>query len=251
MDEIQRTDGRGITGGELKYLAALSMLIDHLAVGLLEQGIFLNNRIPDCLSSFLTMETSYRLYTGMRNFGRIAFPIYVFLLVEGFFHTRSRKKTLINLLLFGVISEIPFNLAFFGEAFVPYYQNVMFTLAWGYGGMMVTDYFSRDRKTAARVVLATGIFGGFAYLSHRMFTDYGYHGVIAIGIFYLLQGEERWRKPLSVLLGFYFEGGFAYLSAIPLYFYNGARGKQNKYFFYWFYPVHLAVIYGMRRFMMC
>ena len=111
---------RGINGSTLKWIAALSMLVDHFAV-VFRRGSILAG------SPLLTSGQYYFL----RGVGRLAFPIYAFLLAEGFFHTRSVEKYLLRLLLFGLISEIPFDLAFESAWLDMSYQNVFFTLFLG------------------------------------------------------------------------------------------------------------------------
>ena len=99
----------------LKYIAMLTMLIDHIAASGL---IFL----------LIDAGMSTRLYFISRMIGRIAFPIYVFLLVEGFVHTKDIKKYIIRIALFALISEVPFDLAFYNTVFDIYHQNFMWEL---------------------------------------------------------------------------------------------------------------------------
>ena len=103
-------------GAQLKYIAFISMLIDHVNNALITP--FLNGK------GFLL-----HLSNLFSILGRIAFPIFVFFIVEGFFKTSNRKKYLITLLLFGVISEVPFDMFTSKVFFDPYWNNIMFTLA--------------------------------------------------------------------------------------------------------------------------
>ena len=95
----------------LKILAILAMLLDHIA------AVFLSST---------TMP-----YVLMRGFGRIAFPIFCFLVVEGYYHTRDVKKYMIRLAGFALVSEIPFDICFYQKPFYWQHQNVFFTLALG------------------------------------------------------------------------------------------------------------------------
>ena len=128
----------GLNSSALKVIAVVTMLIDHIAADLLVKLLIQNgtwelidyngSRLLNILSAeHMGMINTYQM---MRNVGRIAFPIYCFVLVEGFMRTRSVKKYLERILLFAFISEIPFDLAFAGKAFHWCYQNVMFTLFW-------------------------------------------------------------------------------------------------------------------------
>lgn len=103
-------------GAQLKYIAFISMLIDHVNNALITP--FLNGK------GFLL-----HLSNLFSILGRIAFPIFVFFIVEGFFKTSNRKKYLITLLLFGVVSEVPFDMFTSKVFFDPYWNNIMFTLA--------------------------------------------------------------------------------------------------------------------------
>ena len=113
---------QGISGYWLKVIAVVSMLIDHTSAVILEQIPGLEN------PAFL-----------MRIIGRLAFPIYCFLLVEGFMHTRDREKYALRLGCFAAVSEIPFDLAFNGKVLEVGYQNVFFTLLLGLLTMMAYD----------------------------------------------------------------------------------------------------------------
>lgn len=112
---------KGIPGSTLKWIAIIAMLIDHTGAILLESQIMKEGT--------LEIEAIFVIDFIMRLIGRFGFPIFAFLLVEGFTHTRSVKKYALNLSLFALISELPFNLGFSGTLFYPGYQNVFFTLA--------------------------------------------------------------------------------------------------------------------------
>lgn len=105
----------GLTSSDLKWIAIISMLVDHFAV-----AIYVN-----------MADYQFDVYRVMRGIGRIAFPIYCFLLVEGFCHTHDVKRYISRCFLFAVISEVPFDLAVHGAWVYPEGQNVFFTLAIG------------------------------------------------------------------------------------------------------------------------
>ena len=105
---------KGLSGSTLKLIAIVSMLIDHVAAAVIVRVLYAGH----------WTEQLYQIYRVMRSVGRIAFPIFCFFLVEGFEHTRDRKKYALRLFLFALISEIPFDLAFSAEILEVQYQNV-------------------------------------------------------------------------------------------------------------------------------
>ena len=115
-------------GAALKWIAIITMFIDHSAKGVLYLG-FLKPRFPVAKGSDLY--TLYQLYKVLRGVGRIAFPIFCFFLIQGFLYTRSREKYMLRMLVFALVSEIPFDLALYGRIVYPTHQNVYFTLLLG------------------------------------------------------------------------------------------------------------------------
>lgn len=117
----------GITGSTLKIIAIVAMFIDHFGAIVLANymisGKWVEGAVP--------YSTLYNIYFAMRIIGRLGFPIFCFLLVEGFMHTRNIWKYLRNLIIFAAISELPFNIAFGDALFTFEYQNVFMTLAIG------------------------------------------------------------------------------------------------------------------------
>ena len=240
----------GLNGSTLKMIAVVTMLIDHVAAVLLVKMLILNGTweltgySDSRVLNILTLEhmNMVKIYQLMRDIGRIAFPIYCFLLVEGFMRTRNVKKYLGRMLLFAFISEIPFNLAFTGKIFYRDYQNVMFTLFWGLLAMYVSQIVElKEDKWFVKWFLTALIWLAAAGGAEVMLTDYGAKGVGCICVLYLL----RYVKGLQ-LLG----GALAFIWEFPapvsfafIALYNGEKGRSMKHFFYGFYPVHLLVLY--------
>ena len=213
----------------LKWIAIITMFIDHTA------------------AVFLPRSSIY--WMPMRCIGRLAFPIFVFLLVEGFHHTSNVKKYLFRLGLFALISEIPFDLAFHGELLEFTAQNVFFTL---FLGLLCIYLMSRlelwvGDQPALLYLLQVAVIAGTAGLAYLLKTDYGYAGVILIVVFHLFRG----KKVINTLCLLFVSGvliGYinvlATFAMIPISFYNGQKGKSMKYFFYVFYPAHL-LLFGL------
>lgn len=203
----------------LKIIAVIAMVIDHAGYIFLDYG-----------------STEYDVCRGI---GRIAFPIFCFLIVEGFHHTRSHVNYLIRLCIFALLSEIPFDLAFRGVLFDWSHQNVFITLAIGLASIFCLEEMNNRRLFAIPLV----ILWAAAYLVH---CDYGIGGVLLINMFYQTKKSPWMRFVLAALILYIFYGpkelyGLAALPLIMLY--NGKHGIPLKMFFYWFYPVHLLVLY--------
>lgn len=221
------------SGSTLKVLALLSMTADHLIKTVWAENAFMNEHL------FLLMGKWITPGFFLRTFGRLAFPIFAFLLIEGFHHTRSRNRYALNLLILAVISEIPFNLCWQGSILYPGKQNIFFTLLLGLLGLCTMEKFSEDKKTGT-VYLA-----GLTALSLFLGADYGPIGFLFIMLLYLIK-ENYIIQALTagILLGNY---GSASLASIPISMYNGKRGfirnKFLKYAFYLYYPLHLLIIH--------
>ena len=240
----------GISGYWLKMIAVITMLIDHSAATILERILV---QMPSWAPATVdNWEQWYRLDLLLRGIGRMAFPIYCFLLVEGFHYTHSRRKYAARLFVFALISEVPFDMALNQSVLEFSYNNVFFTLFLGLLVIMAADWvmerFSSDNMTSeiGRITLLVVIgMVGCALASYVISCDYGASGVIAIYIMYLLRSKRELGFALAVVSLGVFSGELellALLMLIPLHFYNGTRGKQHKYFFYAFYPLHLLLL---------
>ena len=216
--QIETAQGMGLSGSTLKVIAVLSMIVDHWCYLFAEQGTDI-----------------YEI--GRMWIGRVAFPIFCFLLIEGFLHTRNRRKYGQNLLLFALISEIPWNFVFSNTWHHPM-QNVFFTLFLGYLGLCALE--ALWEKPVLQLSCIVGLFG-FSYIFHA---DYGWHGFLLIMIMYLFRTRRILQALVSTLwMNYEWKMCFSFIS---INMYNGKRGfiqgKAAKYFFYLFYPVHLLVL---------
>lgn len=241
-ETIPSTTRRGLSGTALKYIACITMLIDHIGASCLEAGV-LRPALDSGAFSVDTLASAplYRLDCVLRFTGRLAFPIFCFLLVEGFVHTHDVKRYVRRLLLFGLISEVPFDLAFFRLPFDPSQQNVYWTLALGVLAMMGLRHFENADGTATwKGLLCAGVCVLVALLAH---TDYNGIGVLIICALYLTCTNRKRQCIVGAVL-FAFELT-APLAFVPIWFYNGERGRCGKVAqkcFYWFYPVHLTLL---------
>ena len=220
------------SGSTLKIIAVITMLIDHIGAILLEPYIMSQPTIPPALLGVDMI---------LRFIGRVAFPIFIFLLIEGFVHTHDRKKYGIHLFIFALLSEIPFNVALNGTWRAPFYQNVIFTLLLGYFAIWIYERYSMNWKTVVGVILCI-------VLGAVLKTDYGAFGVLAIFLLYYTKKRNKHFYLVGVLL-------FIWEITAPLAFliirqYNGKRGLKLKYFFYFFYPVHLLILGLIRVFVL-
>ena len=243
-----------ITGTGFKTIAVVTMLIDHIAVGILlywlnqQTDMVVFNRFKD-------------VYWVMRGIGRMAFPIYCYMLVEGFLHTSNLKKYVLRILAMAVVSELPFDLALRWKLIDWSHNNVMWELALGLFVLFLihsvlyktadTIQDERLRRLIAAAIMLAGM--GIGYL---LKLDYSEGGIACITAMYFLYGVSKEQRITSfgigVLMLALMSGKIevlAFIMLIPLFFYNGKRGHDSKalrVFFYTFYPVHLIIIYLVR-----
>ncbi len=225
----------------LKIAAVLSMAIDHIGASVLFPYVeyLFQTGAPEA-------QEVYQVYWVLRYIGRLAFPIYCYLMTEGFFHTRNKWKYARNLFLFALISEIPFDLALSWEAFCWEDQNVFWTLLFGLLGMMAMQKIWETEWQMTLKILLMGASGAaMIALAHFMHTDYEAWGVAAILVMYVLRNYRLIGFTAGLLILIWMNEVEVYaLFALPLVFlYNGERGKQKKWFFYAFYPGHFLVLY--------
>lgn len=245
----------GISGSTLKFIALFAMLIDHTAAIILDRillGRGLGELTPDNIdgiTSFMEYNANiYYISTAMRLIGRIAFPIFCFLLVEGFIHTSNIKKYAINLGIFALISEIPFDLAFRNTIFETRSQNVFFTLFLGLMviiGFRYVDMKYADRKTFKNVLYFVFAFIGM-YLGFALRTDYYGVGVVAIAAMYLFRRRKLMEGAVGCTVLCSMTNALeitSFFSLIPIHLYNGTRGLKLKYLFYIFYPAHILILH--------
>lgn len=256
----------GLSGSAVKLIAIALMAVDHIGMAILErmmvEGGVLDLETPGQITAFWTQYGAlYRTDLVLRLAGSIAFPLFCFLLVEGFLHTRSVKRYALRLAAFALISEIPFDLAVAGSTWEPSVQNVYFTLLAGLLTIWALDALARHPGWPGwgRVLAGLAVCAASMSLTTLMHSDYDSVGVLMIVLFYLLRRRRVAAAGLgcAVLLArsvtqasgnvalrmMSFTPTTSFLALIPIALYNGRRGPRLKYFFYWFYPVHLLMLW--------
>lgn len=238
---------RGLSQEALKGIACITMLLDHIGI------IFVLEHVQNATGadkSFLR-----DVYETLRIIGRISFPIYCFLLVEGIFHTHDPKRYGLRLLICAVLAEIPYDLVFYGMVTWKK-QSVMVTLLLG---LLMLEVMKRCPNLLLRLLVTIP----FAYLAQQLPMDYGAKGILVIALFALTREmphkmllhflglwcifsandmlARNWQKLFSVAIQ-----DWATLAAIPIALYDGRKVTKNKlvqWAFYLFYPAHLVALY--------
>ena len=229
-----------LNASHLKIIAVITMLIDHSTKALLYNCVMKKGVTPKFMSSIFRINDIYRFLRGV---GRLAFPIFCFFLVEGFVHTRSRAKYLMRLLIFGIISEIPFDLGLYENIWYPRHQNVMFELAAGILMLWIWESLLQSKRLGSGLILILQAVSAAAlmYTAQKLHLDYGFKGLALILALYILRPERISQCISGALIVSIWEWP-AVFSFPLLCLYNGRRGRQLKYFFYAFYPGHLALL---------
>ena len=208
----------------LKIIALVTMIIDHIG------AVF----FPHVL--------------WLRYIGRLAMPIYAFLLVQGYRHTRSFSRYTIRLVVFAVLSEFPYDLLFHGSWLEFGNQNVMFTLLCALLVMKALDASAKSRNIFLFIFAL-----GLILAAHFLQFDYGVYGVLMVLAFFLFQkyrGIDAIAFSGLTYAKCTYDGNeiqlWAIAASIPVLLYNGKRGPLSlKWFFYIAYPAHLLLLYAV------
>ena len=234
---------QGISSFTLHIIAMLLMLCDHLWATVLPQ------------------------YDWLTWVGRIAYPIFAFLLVEGYFHTHNLKKYMGRLLFWAILSELPFNLMYGGGTFYPFHQNVLWTFLLGLFCIFVVEKTRQKEKPLLTIIvfLFTAVAG--YVLGFLTMVDYFGFGIWMILVFYLFRGRKWWCL-LGQLAGLFWinvtligglsvpvqifghellivQQSLACLALVPIWLYQGKQGPHSKLIqtgFYAFYPLHMLIL---------
>lgn len=251
-----------ISSAFLKHIAYLSMFIDHFFA-----VVFWAYRewLPVSGASADAVDAAGTVYSLGRAVGRPAFILFAFMASEGFRHTHNRKKYLLRLLIFAAVSEIPFDLAIKGQVFTMDGQNVYWTLFLGVAALCLLE------KLHGLLMLQFLSVALCCIAAFLLDTDYMFMGVCLIVVFYLCR-KSFWFQfvagSVTIYVGMvliytvnYWGSGihwslflqasttelYGLAAFILIYFYNGKKGRQlPKACYYWFYPLHLLLLYGIK-----
>ena len=197
------------------------------------------------IDHFTTVFVGYgNAYTWLRSIGRLAFPIYCFLIVEGFHHTRDVIKYFIRLGVFAIISEVPYDLGLHGHLWYPERQNVFISLLMGVALLLILE---RIWEIPIKLL----IIASFCVTAQEIHCDYRYIGILMILFYELFREIPLMKNFTQVMCNIKFSSllqNMGIFALIPIAFYNGRRGPSFKYFFYAAYPVHLLIIYFIARY---
>lgn len=241
-----------LTGNHLKLIAIFAMLIDHIGHTIIWK-LYLNACIVDgvvLMGDIVPLEAKrwYIVYIIMRSIGRIVFPIFAFMLVQGFLHTGNIKKYASRILIFAFISEIPYDLALSNSIMDFYSQNVLWTLfialSMLYGISLVEKHNIKKRipLILLNIVSAT-------IITFLIKSDGGFGGVLFIAGIYIFRHYPKRQFIAGVFslivmaINFMWIQLFGIASFVLLDNYNGTVRKGNKYLFYIFYPLHLMLLW--------
>lgn len=224
----------------LKIIAVISMFLDHVRYAIPMTAIPITEYL-----------------------GRLAFPIFSFVISEGFVHTHSKTKYMLRMLIFAIVSQIPFNLFAHKLVHSASTLNIMFTFEYALIGLYIYEFFKNQKEfpkffkwCSVIISLSTILF--VVYLVHP---DYSWYGVCCVWIFYLFKNKKILTtfSYIFLTLIYYASKKIAFdenyliilFSILPIIFvlmYNGKKGKSFKYFFYFFYPVHMMILYLINYF---
>lgn len=233
----------GISSFTLHVLAMALMLCDHIWATLLPAEEWLT-----CI-------------------GRIAYPIFAFMIAEGYRHTHDLRRYMLRILLWACLTEIPFNIMYGGSVFYPYHQNVLWTFLESLLVIFLIEKCRKRFKKVTAAILSAGIILLGFILGFATMVDYYGVGILMVLTFYFFRGRT-WKSRLAQLICLYIlnikllggycyiisifgheiefaQQGFALIALIPIWLYNGRQGFHNKLFqwaCYAFYPVHMIIL---------
>lgn len=227
----------------LKHIALLTMIVDHIGNAFFPTNLFL------------------------RIIGRCSFVIFCFLLVEGALHTHSRLKYFLRLLLFAVVSIVPYSLFVYNVWLCTSQFNIFFVLSLSVAMISLFDYVKRFKLCTLLQIVVLLL---FSFLGVLFCLDYFFLGFLLIATFYLLRDKkvlimvsffisslllyplyyylfEHQSLPISIAIGVIESCGF-----VALFFIMNSSGERGwqlpKLFYYAFYPLHFLIIWLIKTY---
>ena len=244
---LQKENNGGLSAAALRILALCFMLLDHLWASVVPGGMW------------------------MHELGRMAFPIFAFQAAEGLCRTHDAARYKKRLLLWALISELPFDLFVSGGAFFPFHQNVLFTLLLGVCCAQQLSAFEQAAQTKAKLRHAAALCG-YLLLSVLLLPDYGWRGAVLVMLFYIARDFPAARlvqlAGMLFLFVLTFDGqqllfeimgcsfsfpvqGFSLLALPLIWCYSDRQGAMPVWFrraSYLFYPLHMLLLWAVMRF---
>jgi hypothetical protein len=199
----------------IKWLAVLLMVVDHVGFFLFPEQIIL------------------------RAIGRLSFPLFAFLIANGYQYTKDKKKYLLRLFVFANIIQLP-------SLFMSLPFNIFYTLSLGLVCIMIFESNRSDIQKILGIIV-------MILIASVVNADYGVYGMVIILLVHVFK-EKYMLMAISILLlsaayyGLTHIQTLAALSPGIMYFYNNKKGRGMKYFFYLFYPVHMVLLDWLSRY---
>lgn len=213
------------------------MIIDHIGAVILQK--------------FYTYNI-HKIYILCRFIGRISFPIFAFCLVEGFIYTSNRKKYFIRLLIFALISEVPYDLALNNSIFELRNQNILFTFTLALLELIILDKINIKRNhTNIKIILFNLIIIIFFMIVTDIINcDYSFIAILIITITYFFYKKRNCAMLIDSLILILWDNIeiTTLLSCFFIYLYNGKQGNNKKAFYYLFYPIHLFILFIISKY---
>lgn len=228
----------------LKIIAIICMTVDHVGLCL---GLIYKNE-----GYYLSGLMSFDTYNLLRTIGRLAFPIFCYLIVEGLIYTRDVFNYVLRLFIFAAFSQIPFSLMTKRQALAfDKNLNVYFTLAFGLITIAAIDYFKKLNKkktinTPIFILLSAVVIICSTSFADSINTDYAGYGVLVIVIFYVFKDKPLFITGALAIATYLMSSGiemYALCAMVPIILHNHQKGPSLKYVFYLYYPVHMLILY--------
>ncbi len=244
----KRPGGAAKSGASLKLYGCVTAFFYALSLSVFQRGLIgTGNYTAQELSELMSTDGRVMMLSGwasvLQLVGNLSVPVFAFLLVEGFYHTGSLKKYLLRMAFFGMLSEVPYDLALYGRPWDLTGQNVFFTyfvclvMLWSF------SYFQNRQGFMLWAMRLAAVLAAAVWVS-VMRSCFGLITVALCAVYALL----REKRGQAILIGAAVSVAYisAPVSAFPLWNYAGARGRTwNKFIYYALYPAHLLLLWAV------